>query len=108
VKKSLLVLEKISKKILNRTRMNEDDALLQEYIKAAVAYAESYQKKPEGYYAENPMLPTTEQAVIMLSSHFYESRDGSTAGFFGDSVQAGQQVWNTVNLLLRLDRDWKV
>ncbi len=108
MKKSLLVLEKISKKILNRTRMNEDDALLQEYIKAAVAYAESYQKKPEGYYAENPMPPTTEQAVIMLSSHFYESRDGSTAGFFGDSVQAGQQVWNTVNLLLRLDRDWKV
>ncbi|HHU79702.1 MAG TPA: phage gp6-like head-tail connector protein, partial [Clostridiales bacterium] len=28
--------------------------------------------------------------------------------FFSDSVQAGQQVWNTVNLLLRLDRDWKV
>ncbi|NLW89955.1 MAG: phage gp6-like head-tail connector protein, partial [Clostridiaceae bacterium] len=25
-----------------------------------------------------------------------------------DSVQAGQQVWNTVNLILRLDRDWKV
>jgi hypothetical protein len=39
----------------------------------------------------------------MLSSHFYESRDGSTGGFFADNVQAGQQVWNTVNLLLRLD-----
>ena len=51
---------------------------------------------------------TTEQAVIMLASHFYESRDGSTGGFFADNVQAGQQVWNTVNLLLRLDRDWKV
>jgi len=44
----------------------------------------------------------------MLSSHFYESRDGSTGGFFADHVQAGQQVWNTVNFLLRLDRDWKV
>ena len=52
--------------------------------------------------------PTTEQAVIMLSSHFYESRDGSTGGFFADNVPAAQQVWNTVNLLLRLDRDWKV
>ena len=52
--------------------------------------------------------PTTEQAVIMLSSHFYESRDGSTGGFFQDNPQAAQQVWNTVNLLLRLDRDWKV
>lgn len=54
------------------------------------------------------MMPTTEQAVIMLSSHFYESRDGSTGGFFADSPSAVQQVWNTVNNLLRLDRDWKV
>ena len=54
------------------------------------------------------MPPTTEAAVIMLASHFYESRDGSTGGFFADNVQAGQQVWNTVNTLLRLDRDWKV
>ena len=54
------------------------------------------------------MPSTTEAAVIMLVSHFYESRDGSTGGFFADNVQAGQQVWNTVNTLLRLDRDWKV
>ena len=87
---------------------NKDDDLLQMYIAAAVAYAESYQHIPEGYYSENPMPPTTEQAVIMLSSHFYESRDGSTGGFFADNVQAGQQVWNTVNLLLRLDREWKL
>ena len=85
-----------------------DDALLKSYITAAVSYAESYQHIPEGTYAEKPMPPTTEQAVIMLVSHFYESRDGSTGGFFADNVQAGQQVWNTVNLLLRLDRDWKV
>lgn len=87
---------------------NEDDDLLKGYIRAAVSYAESYQHVSEGWYSENPMPPTTEQAVIMLSSHFYESRDGSTAGFFGDSVQAGQQVWNTVNMLLRLDRKWRV
>ena len=85
-----------------------DDDLLLGYIKAAVSYAESYQHVAEGYYTENTMPPTTEQAVIMLSSHFYESRDGSTAGFFADNVQAGQQVWNTVNLLLRLDRKWGV
>ena len=63
---------------------------------------------PEGSYSENPMPPTTEQAVIMLASHFYESRDGSTGGFFADNTNAAQQVWNTVNLRLRLDRDWKV
>ena len=85
-----------------------DDELLETYITAAVSYAESYQHISEGYYKENPMPATTEQAVIMLSSHFYESRDGSTGGFFADSTNAAQQVWNTVNLLLRLDRDWKV
>jgi hypothetical protein len=49
------LLEKVKANLI--LQHNEDDALLQEYIKAAVAYAESYQKKPEGYYAENPMLP---------------------------------------------------
>ncbi len=87
---------------------DEDDDLLRSFITAAISYAESYQHIPEGYYSENPMPPTTEQAVIMLSSHFYESRDGSTGGFFADNVQAGQQVWHTVDLLLRLDRNWKV
>ena len=85
-----------------------DDSLLKSYITAAVSYAESYQHIPAGTYTEKPMPPTTEQAVIMLAAHFYESRDGSTGGFFSDNVQAGQQVWETVNLLLRLDREWKV
>jgi uncharacterized phage protein (predicted DNA packaging) len=85
-----------------------DDVLLMQYITAAIAYAESYQHIPEGSYSENSMPPTTEQAVIMLASHFYESRDGSTGGFFADNTNAAQQVWNTVNLLLRLDRNWKV
>lgn len=87
---------------------SEDDVLLVSYITAAVCYAESYQHLEQGYYTDNPMSATTEQAVIMLSSHFYESRDGSTGGFFGDNVQAGKQVWDTVNMLLRLDRRWKV
>ena len=100
------LLEKVKQNlILTHTA---DDGLLKGYITAAVSYAESFQHIPAGFYIDNPMPPTTEQAVIMLSSHFYESRDGSTGGFFADNVQAGQQVWNTVNLLLRLDRDWKV
>lgn len=85
-----------------------DDVLLVNYITAAISYAESYQHLEQGYYTDNPMSATTEQAVIMLSSHFYESRDGSTGGFFGDNVQAGKQVWDTVNMLLRLDRRWIV
>ena len=85
-----------------------DDELLLMYISAAASYAESYQHIEAGYYSTHDMPPTTEQAVIMLSSHFYESRDGSTGGFFADRPEAARQVWNTVNLLLRLDRDWKV
>ena len=85
-----------------------DDALLEQFLTAAVSYAESYQHLDEGYYETETMSPTTEQAVIMLASHFYESRDGSTGGFFSDNTQAAQQVWNTVNLLLRLDRRWQV
>ena len=100
------LLEKVKANLI--LEHNADDELLGLYITAAVSYAESYQHIAEGYYSDHSMPATTEQAVIMLSSHFFESRDGSTGGFFSDNVQAGQQVWNTVNLLLRLDRDWKV
>ena len=101
-------------KLLEKVKANlilehsEDDALLKMYIDAAISYAESYQHIPEGTYSSGGMPSTTQQAVIMLASHFYESRDGSTGGFFADNVQAGEQVFKTVNLLLRLDRDWKV
>lgn len=100
------LLEKVKKNLI--LEHDADDSLLQTYITAAVSYAESFQHLEEGYYSNHDLPATTEQAVIMLVSHFYESRDGSTGGFFGDNVQAGQQVWNTVNLLLRLDRNWKV
>ncbi len=100
------LLEKVKKNLI--LTHNEDDDMLKGLIATAVSYAESFQHLPEGYYLLNEMPPTTEQALIMLVSHLYESRDGSTGGFFADSVPAGQQVWNTVNLLLRLDRNWKV
>ena len=100
------LLEKVNANLI--LEHSEDDALLKMYIDAAVSYAESYQHIPEGSYSSGGMPPTTQQAVIMLASHFYESRDGSTGGFFADNVQAGEQVFKTVNLLLRLDRDWKV
>ena len=102
----MALLEKVKANLI--LEHDADDELLQMYITAAVKYAESYQHLADDFYIDNQMPPTTEQAVIMLISHFYESRDGSTGGFFSDNVQAGQQVWDTVNLLLRLDRDWKV
>ena len=102
----MILIEKVKANLI--LEHDSDDEFLQQLITAAVSYAESYQHIAEGYYSANAMPPTTEQAVIMLSSHFYESRDGSTGGFFADNVQAARQVWNTVNLLLRLDRNWKV
>lgn len=102
----MTILEKVKANLI--LEHSQDDALLEIYIAASISYAESYQHILEGTYTETSMPPTTEQAVIMLASHFYESRDGSTGGFFADNVQASQQVWNTVNLLLRLERDWKV
>ena len=89
---------------------NEDDELIQTFITSAVSYAENYQHRPNGFYKlkRNLMPPTTEQAVIMLSSYFYESRDGSTGGFFADNVQASGNVWNTVNRLLQTEKEWQV
>lgn len=102
----LELLEKVKQNLI--IEHLEDDTLITSYITAAVTYAESYQHLSDGYYNENQMPATTSQAIIMLSSHFYESRDGSTGGFFSNNVQASEQVWNTVNLLLRLDRRWKL
>ena len=85
-----------------------DDELLLRLIATSISYAESYQHLEKDFYTTNKIPPTTEQAIIMLSSHFYESRDGSTGGFFADSINASKQIWDTVNRLLQLDRDWKV
>ena len=87
---------------------NDDDSLILGFIAAAITYAEEYQHKDPGHYKANEMSETTKQAVIMLSSHFYESRDGSTAGFFADSTGASTNVWATINRLLQMDKEWKV
>lgn len=100
--------------ILNKIYQNlileygTDKDLILSYIFSAIDYAEAYQHLQDGYYRNHEMKPKTEQAVIMLSSHFYESRDGSTAGFFGDNTGASDNVWKTVNRLLQLDREWSV
>jgi hypothetical protein len=104
LKPEVFLLSRVKKNLI--LEHSEDDELLLGLIRAAVSYAETYQHRPAGFYAKNALPPTTEQAVIMLASHFYESRDGSTAGFFGDNVAAAGQSLDTVNMLLRLERDW--
>ena len=87
---------------------NDDDSLIQKFIAAAITYAEEYQHKDSGYYKEKEMSETTRQASIMLASHFYESIDGSTGGFFADNTNAANNVWLTVNRLLLLNKEWRV
>jgi uncharacterized phage protein (predicted DNA packaging) len=102
----MALLEKVKANLL--VTHNEDDALLEGLIAAAISYAGGYQHLGADFYAENTMSPATEQGVIMLASHFYESRDGSTGGFFNDNVSASEQVWKTVHLLLRMGKEWQV
>ena len=100
-----------AKDLLELTKQNlvlehsEDDGLLLQYISAGIAYAEGFQNKGNGYYKTHDMLESTRQAVVLLASFFYESRDGSSAGFFQDSPQGASQVWETCHYLLRRDKD---
>ena len=73
------LLEKVKANLI--LEHDADDELLALYITAATRYAESYQHRAENYYSINAMPSTTEQAVIMLSSHFYESREEARAAF---------------------------
>ena len=87
---------------------DQDDALLTEMVASALSYATSFQHLPENHYQQNPMPGSTRQAIVMLASHFYESRDGSTAGVWNDKPDAAKAVWFAVNRLLVLEREWKV
>ena len=87
---------------------DQDDELLTEMVVSAISYATSFQHLPENHYDQNVMPGSTRQAIVMLASHFYESRDGSTAGVWNDKPDAAKTVWVAVNRLLVLDREWKV
>lgn len=85
-----------------------DDELIAHLVDAATSYAASFQHLPDGFYATHVMSPATIQGVVMLATHFYESRDGSTAGFFNNQPAAAEQTWRAIHRLLILDRDWKI
>jgi len=87
----------------------DDDDLLLSLIDTAVDYAEKYQHKDTGTYTiDTPPDPTTTQGIILFSTFYYESRDGSTVGVFGDNPAAAAQVWNGIDRIMRLSKDWKV
>ena len=99
------LLDKVKKNLI--IEHEADDDLILGFILAAVSYAEAKQKKTAGVFGKERMPPQTEQAVIILASHFYESRDGSTGGFFADSAHAGERSWDVIDRLLMLDKEWR-
>ena len=100
--------------LLQRVKSNliitfdDDDSLIVSYIAAPLSYAAGFQHVGAGFYLSHEMGETTKQGVVMLASHFYESRDGGTAGFFAQSAAASDQAMRAIDSLLRLDREWKV
>jgi len=83
---------------------NEDDDFLRGLILSALDYAFTYQKL-EKVWRQGKIPPSTEQAVIILASHWYESRDGGTGGFFADTATAAVNVNNTVQRLLAVNKE---
>lgn len=84
---------------------DEDDSLLRHNLAAAIGYAESFQKRS---YKQAKMSANTEQAIIILATHYFESRDGATGGFFNNFVGAPNNIWTTVHRLLSMDKRWQV
>jgi hypothetical protein len=97
------LLEKVKANLI--LEHDADDELVLRCIRAALDYAKEYQHRRR---LGDTLPAATEQAVIILSSHLYESRDGSTGGFFADSTNAAEQVWATVNRLLAMHKVWRV
>jgi uncharacterized phage protein (predicted DNA packaging) len=81
---------------------SDDDELLRNLIRVALDYAKNYQNKKR----LSKLPPSTEQALIMLVSHWYESRDGGSGGFM--SSAKGAEIMNAVNWLLSMGKVWSL
>lgn len=80
------LLEKVKKNLI--ISFDDDDELIEDLITKGIRYAENRQHLETGYYDGREMSQTTEHGVILYASHFYESRDGSTGGFWNDKTDA--------------------
>lgn len=86
----------------------DDDELIEHYVLAALSYATAFQHMPEDFYEKNPPTERTRQAIVMLATHYYESRDGGAAGFFSPRPENVANIREAVDRLLRLDRTWTI
>jgi hypothetical protein len=80
-----------------------DDELLRGIILAALDYAKMYQKRKRIW---RTIPPSTTQAIVLLASHWYESRDGGTGGFFANTAAAANRTMEVVHCLLGINKEW--
>jgi hypothetical protein len=90
----------VKKNLIMTDDFVQDDDYITALIESAIDYAESYQHKKQGYYADNDMRASTRQAVVLLVTFLYESRDAGTAGYLGNYVGSVDNVMNTIKILL--------
>ena len=102
------ILTRVKQNLIIEASYTTDDTFITGLITSAISYAEGKQNRAPGYYGTNDMPASTFQAIVMLVSHWYESRTGGTDGFFGDSTSAAQQALEAVNRLLELNKVWEV
>lgn len=95
------------KENLNVDFDNDDEHILR-LTHSAIEYAQRYQNKvyPQAYKTTADVPHSTVQGIIMLASHWYESRDGSTAGYFSNTQ--GSMVVQAAERLFSAHKDWKV
>ena len=98
----VVMLDKVKENL--RLPYDDEDDLLERFIRSAVAFAERNQHRDYGFYQTNPMQHDTELAVVMLASHYFETRDGA-GGLTGNRADASQNTMKAVQQLLSGDRE---
>ncbi len=103
-----------AKKLLPRLKQNliiedgSEDAFLTELILSALDYAQRYQNLDYSCNGFKSLPEITKQAVIMLATHFYESRDAATGGYFADTALAGANAREAIERMLSLHKIWRI
>jgi hypothetical protein len=102
------LLAKVQQNLILENPDDNDLAVMERCTMAALDYAARQQNHPNGFYKKNPMTPNTEDAVIMLASLNYESRDCTPTGIFGASEAGSKLARTTIDDMLRLGKVWRV
>lgn len=102
------LLPKLKVNLVIGTDDTSEDDFLSDLIHAGIDYSQRYQNKDYTLDDYTEMPNATKQAVLMLATHFYESRDLATGGYFNDTALAGSNARSAIDRLLSMHKDWQV